>query len=390
MRPLLAGVVLLLVLSGCSAPPEANDATATVDPDAPFVPPSQAGATLPRLRFAAADYEQTATYDGSFEMQGCVVIQPCDGREVRFDLTPQIPADAPVELAAAMTVASSSGCVFSDLEVVDTAIQRLSAQQEQLAANLVRQPSGTVTLVLGACGIESVTPNSPAVPVSAEVRTVVRPDVLPPYMPVTVRLAPGDRILAMGEGSADLDAMVVVPPGLDPVHLLDEPSFNVTEGMPSGDYIVVVKGGEAMLHGPNVTLVPAPLHHFLGEARDLPSGQAASWSTKVPGVPAYAALIVEMGRPGSGVDDPNVRYMSDIRLSISQAGTEIAAYEQPSCTAPGLPCQVNGFGGYSSTSMGTAYFPESLRPGEVGFEAESSMSQGVVVYELIAYVPFRE
>lgn len=381
MRLLLAVPVLLLLLSGCSSPQDAPADASVVDPDAPFVSPSEAGATLPRLRFAAADYEQTTTYDGSFEMQGCIFIQPCDGWQVRFDLTSQVPADAPVELSAAMTVGSSSECVNSNLEVVDTAIQRLNAQQEQLAATLVRQPSGTVTLVLSACGIETLTPNSPAIPVSAQVRTVVRPDVLPAYMPVALELKPGDRIVAMGASSGDIEDLVVIPPGQAPVHLLDDPSFNVTEGMPAGTYVVLVKGADAMLHGPNVTLTLVPIQHFIGEPRTVTSGQTLSWTTAPPGIAAYAGLVYQTGEPGNAGSDLAINYNGNFRLSILQGGTELAAYDRDSCTGV---CNLHMGGSFTST--GTAWFPEEMGLGDLEFKVEDTMSGGVTAYEVIAYV----
>ena len=216
MRLFLVAPVLLVVLSGCASPPEDADAPTTLDPDAPFVPPSQQeDGMMPRMRFDAAEFDQTANYPGSFPVSStCTPFTPCDAQMERIDVTAQVPAGAPVELTAIVTATDS---VYVSIEVEGGAIQRQTSQwgsdRAELAATLVREEAGTVTLVVEHGNLFVIDPTAGEVPFDAEVRTAVRPDVLPPYLPVFVTLAPGDRIQAMGADADDIDDFMVIPPG---------------------------------------------------------------------------------------------------------------------------------------------------------------------------------
>lgn len=385
MRPLLAVPVLLLVLAGCAAPPSSDpaDAPAAIDPDAPYVPPSQEGGLQPRMRFAAAEFEQTANYPGSFPISStCTPFTPCDEQVERIDLTPQVPADAPVELTAIVTATDS---VHAAIEVDGGSVQRYTAKagsdRAEVAATLIRQPSGTVTLVVQHGNLFVVDPTASSVPFDAEVRTAVRPDTLPAYLPVFIALRPGDRIQAMGADSGDIDDFMVIPPGMDPIHQTDNLTFVVTDAMPAGDYVAMVMGAQAMLHGPNATLRAAPIEWVQGEDRAITSGQPLTWTAAIPGIPAYAMLFLATGA-GTDFTSPEPSYHGGFTMAIRQQGVELAAEENPSCI---VPCSFNG-AGQSTRMIGTSLFPEGLRLGDLEFEVTNDMSQGMRAYEVIGYI----
>jgi hypothetical protein len=390
MRPSLVAPVLLLVLSGCASPPDEAEAPAALDPDAPFVPPSQQQeGMMPRLRFDADEFEQTANYAGAFPTSStCTPFTPCAAQEERIDVTAQVPAGAPVDLTAIVTATDS---VYVLLEVEDAAIQRYNSHwgsdRAELAATLVRKESGTVTLVVQHGNLFAIDPTTTEVPFDAEVRTAVRPDVLPSHLPVFVALAPGDRIEAMGADADDIDDLMVIPPGMDPVHQMDNLTFVVAPDMPAGDYVVMVAGAQAMLHGPNVTMSPAPIQVLVGEDRPVTSGETLTWTTPIPGIPAYAGVLLVMGESG-GLDNTRVSYRSAYTMAIRQGGIDLATEASGECFTPCF--DMNGPGGQATDGVYTDFFQEGLRLGELEFEITNDVSQGLHAYEVIGYIEPRE
>lgn len=378
MRPFLVLLLATALLAGCADSGRPADAPQAQDGPAELQPTEAAGGDG-RLGFGVPDYNQTTLFQASLEPpQPCIT--SCPDLSQAFDLTPQVPAEAPVEL----TVTVSDDCTYAELESDGASFIRYVGTEQGISATLVRGASDTVSLVLGRyalCGDPTA-----ATPVTAEARSVVRSDVVPAFLPVVLRLAPGDRIRAMGEGSADIKDFIVIPPGQSAIHHLDDPSFNVTADMPTGEYVVMVTGGEAMLHGPSVTLRPARFLHQLGDDRAVTSGQDLAWTASVPGIPAFAVLYLATGESGGLTGGTTLSYDSGYTMAIRQAGKDLASDEEDACVLPGLPCRMNGPGGQSTRAIGTGLFPEGMGLGDLEFAVTSDAGQGMHAYELVGYI----
>lgn len=381
MRPLVVASVLLVSLAGCASPaPDIADASGTPLSGAAAV---GGGPAAGAMHFGAADFNETSIYAGDFPLpNACTPLQDCPEQVQRFDLTQQVPADAPVELTATVT---SDDFLQAYLEVEETSIVRMSSQagaSNQIAATLVRAQAGTVSLVVEHHSNLNGDPTAASVPFQAEVRSVVRSSIVPALLPVFAHLAPGDRIEAMGAGADDLDDIVVIPPGQDPIHLLKVTSFNVSADLPTGDYLVLVKGADAMLHGPNVTLRPARVERLVGEERAVPSSGGLTWTTSVPGIPLFAGLTISAGSTQGGVQ-PGFSYLGNFRLAIRQNGQDLQVYATDDCPAVcdfGRPVSI------SITSTGTSYLPEGMALGDLEFVVEAPNSSGAVAYDVVGYV----
>lgn len=369
-------VVLLvaLALAGCASDPApaAEPQASPGDAAAGFRLPVDAAAQ-PRMRFAGEESSQTVAYQDAWPTPDTCFPNACPEQEVRFDLTDQVPAEAPVDLTAAITTRDNFGAW---LEVTDGSVVRLSQDEHGVAATLVRKPAGEVTLVVFHGSVLSAEPGATTVPVTAEVTTVVRPDTVPAFLPMLIDLAVGDQLLAMGP---DVEELVVVPPGQDPVHLLDGFGFNVSASMPAGTYLVMVKGGEGMLHGPNATLRPAYVTWAAGEPHALPSGQDVAWTTSVPGVPIAVGISI-FSEPGGA---PGVNYLGAFSMHASQRGTELVLMET-NCPAV-CNLGVSPFG-YSSSSSGSSLLPEGMVRGDIDVVVTNSMSAGYYAQDWVAYV----
>lgn len=372
-------VVLLLValiLSGCAAEPAPSESSPEEELPLSATGQREAGT----LRFAAADANVTSTFSGEFANPNasCILFVGCEPEELSFDLTQQVPAESPVELS--ITVDTDS-CVNLFLDIQDARIIRQTWQNRQLAALLSRQGSGTVALVVQNCSLTTRDLPEPS-DVLVEARSVVRSSVLPAFLPALVRLAPGDVLEAIGPSASDITDLIAVPPGGNPVHGLNATRFEVLPDMPAGDYLVVVKGTDATLRGPNTTLRLAPIEFALGTEHAIPASTGVSWGATVPGLPLYAGLLLGTGRADRV--DPNVSYMAEFTLAITQGDVTLGLYGETECV---VPCRVNAPTGYSTTSTGTGLLPQGLGRGELTFTVESTMSSGSWAYEYVAYLP---
>lgn len=375
-------VVLLVLAAGCSEPATPQDTDDASPIGTPGLPPGvgEARATdnLPALSFAAGEHDETVTFDGTFASPDpCFLPGPgqdgCTGLE--FDLTPQVPADAPVSITPAIT---SNNCVDARVRITegDSVTEfYIGNTDTAFTQRIVRTEAGTVTLVLHNCNFLS-TETGATVPVQAQVRTTVRPDVMAPGLPVTVQLAAGDRLLAMGDG---LEEFVVYPPRMDPVTVGDPFQFNVTPDLPAGQYLLFARGGtEFMVHGSAATpLVALPLQYAYGEPRPVPSGQDLTWDVDVPGVPlAIGILLASEGSPTGG-------YIESYTLTASQDGEAVFTLEESGCTPM---CLITPPTAYSTRGYGSGFLPEGIGRGPLTFLLSTSQSMGYTVEETVVWV----
>lgn len=385
MRVILALVLAAAFLAGCTAEP----APAT-DPEAVPSNPASAEAVaqafgagsasqLPALRFTAGDYNSTAVYTGDFPNPNTCILDYCDEQTLTFDLTPQVPADAPVDITATI---ESDTCLNSRVRIDDgdstREISSNNFDDAEIGLRIVRSPAGVVSLILWHCLTIENDPSATSIPVSAEVRTAVRPTVLPTYVPVALELKPGDRLMAMG---SDLDDFIVVPPGGAPVHLLGPFEFNVSADGPAGTYVAVARGaGEAMLHGTPADMQALPLRWASGEPRPLPNGQELTWDFEVPGVPLWVYIHLETHYEQGTTTSASA--LGDHEVIVTQQGAEVLRADQ-SCT---IPCGLSLPTGYQYWNYWSGYLPESFSSGPMTATITNTLAQGFDVYESYAYV----
>lgn len=384
MRPFWISLVALALLAGCTeAPPAAENeslsttATGTGGAEA-FQQLGQDN--LPALRFEVGEYNATRTVEGSFPTPNTCFIQDCPEQALTFDLTADVPANAPVDLT--LTVDSAS-CVNAMLTVEDSGSTRqfYASGLDGLALRLVRTAAGVVTLALSQCSILAGNLGDTTVPVSAELRVVVRPTVLPSYVPIALDLVAGDRLLGMGE---DLEDLVIVPPGRDPIHLLGPFTFNVTDDLPAGRYVVLAKGGgEAMLHGTAQGGMEALIVKSQTTApRAIVSGQEWIEEIALTGIPLYAGVMMNTQR-NAEVSSAGA-FMGDYAVTFRQDGTDLESYSETGCA---VSCTGFTVLGYSSRSFPLGYLPEGLRPGSLSISITNQASNA---YEASTYVGYVE
>ncbi len=387
MRPFWILLVALPLLAGCTAEP----APATEPEAAPSDPASAeavaqafsgSGSTsqLPALRFTAGDYNSTVAFSGDFPNPNTCIIDYCAEQTLTFDLTPQVPADAPVDITATF---QSDTCLDARLVIEDGDSSRQvsgnSIDADELGVRIVRSPAGVVTLSLRNCSTFAGDLAATSTPVTAEVRTAVRPTVLPTYVPVALELKPGDRLSAMG---SDLDDFIVVPPGGAPVHLLGPFEFNVSAEGPSGTYVAVALGdGEAMLHGTPAGMQALPLRWASGEPRPIPSGQELTWDFEVPGVPLWIYVNLETHYEQGSTTSASA--LGDHEVVVTQQGAEVLRADQSGCV---IPCALSLPTGYQYWNYWSGYLPESFTSGPMTVAITNTMAQGFDAYESYAYV----
>ena len=366
MHRIALAAITLALLAGCASPAE-QTATQVSDAleDAGDAPASTT--RIGQLRFPGEETNSTATFSGEFPTPNLCAEAECPESTLRFDLTPQVPAGVPVEVSATL---DSDACLDARFELAQASLLRST---DGLAALLVRQEGGSVTLVVRDCSVFAGGLTDTTVPVEGEARTVSRPDLLPVFVPVAVDLQAGDRVEAKGE---DLSDFVVVPPGLPPLHLADEPSFVVADGLPAGRYVLVAMGsGTVELRGADRLLRPLEVKLALGEERDVASGQDLSWDFALPGVPLYIGLAVYTSQEQQDV--ASARGAESVRMECS--GREVAAYVES------YPLPSFSIGGSSSRSLNSRYLDESL-VGPCTAHVKVDPAVGLKARERVAYV----
>ena len=284
---LVATLVTALVLSGCSS---ADDApTEAVGIAATDLTANSLNQTMFPLRFAGGTREADLLFTETFgQTDGCLIEFPaCPAASQRaLDLTPAVPAEAPVELTIKTDQDSS---VDLELMASDTTILKMSeegtASGTSLNVLLVRAPSGTLSLQLTLAS--SINPNGATVVVS--VHTVSRADVVPAFLPVAIELGPGDVVNATGDG---LEHFVAFPPSGEPIRSLQYPfSLTVPAEGAKGTYYLLASADEAVkLLGPNRTLSARLLDFVQTEPVDLAPNQATTFTMDVAGFPLHAGV----------------------------------------------------------------------------------------------------
>lgn len=367
VRVLLLALVLLF--AGCTTQPDPESQPArAIESNVPYAEATQT------LRFAAQDFEQTQMYEGTFPVPNLCNAEQCNGQLVLIDLTPQVPADAPVELAITL---STTSCVDQGLVLDQAFIVRQSWVEDTLAAVVVREKAGTVHLEMRHCSMLSLDePNGVAYTVEA--RTVVRASVLPQFLPVRADLKPGESIELTGEGAQDVETFVIVPPQQNPQHL-ETRTFNVTDDMPAGSYIILVKGADVTLLGPNTTLSPVRIQVMAGDPYDIASDQTTEWSTDVSGLPVWAYLDIASTR-----ERTEVTYSGNLAFAILQGTAALAEEARDDCPA------ICTFGGgalsYWSTGVGLQFFAKDLQRGALTFRVEAGPTEGIYATATIGYI----
>lgn len=373
--------VLTLLLAGCTgqtadtAPEGAAAGPSLAEGAAPFSGGSLSDAEgLPPMRFAAAAFESAVVHEETFTAPNTCMLADCEEQVRRIDVTPQVPADAPVELAV---VGESDVCLDLTLEVVDGSMLRYEGGNGGLSATLFRTSAGTVTLLARNCSFLPGSLTANQVVAHFEVRTVVRPETVPTYLPVAVVLAPGDAIVATGDA---VEALVVVPPGGRPVHVAQAPfAFNASTQDGAGTYVVVVQGaGDATLTGTNATLRPLAVQVARGTPRPAGSGSPVTWDFEAPGIPLVVGVVVvndDSGPVGGGA-----YARSNLDLSVTQGGVELV-----SASSGGLLPSI-GLAGRTQSAYYSAYLDERLAPGTCTASVSYGTQHGMLAFDVVFWV----
>lgn len=352
MHRLLAALLLASLLAGCAGQDAATD---------PASPEALTGAAAvletaePQpLRFASGDYEGDLSGSETFSATDRCIVD-CSGAAVRtIDLTPIVPADAPVEL-----VVDLDGPVYGYLETTDTGIVRQeqsSGTTFSLSALLSRAASGTVLLHFYKTGLVSLPPGDVAVSWTAH--SAVRAGVLVPYIPASLPLQPGDRLNLTGFGVEE--AVLIAPDG--GITRVTEAPFELTANGTAGQYILLMGGDEASeVLGPDVPMTARRLEHVAEDVHALNGNGDTMWAFTPPGIPLLVGISI---RSADSPVDPFGGGMRD--LSAFTTGWSFAV------TGPGNVevlredesfCQPLCGGGFQYATS-TDYLQEQVRPGE--------------------------
>lgn len=344
----VALVLVALMLAGCASDPApADDAAPTTAGSAsaaPFL------AAPEPLRFAAGNYEGNMTGEATFSITDQAIVGVSPG-VVTFDLSDIIPADAPVELVVNVEGARA------DLEFIDASSiggdNEFNGQGTNFAALVVRGSTGQVLLHIYNPGGFSIPPQTnPTASFAAQ--SVIRPDVVSPYMPVALQLAVGQSVNVTG---TDIDEVLILSPTGTFVRDQAEP-FEFTANDTAGTYVVVVSGDDAVrLYGPNTTLVAKRIASLEEEPRPLTSGTATTWTFDAPSRPLLVGVelstIPNAGFFGVG------SAMTQYELSVTAPGNVGVLQASDTCT----PLCSFGLVGFSFFTFTTDYLDEGLVAG---------------------------
>lgn len=354
---LTVALVASLLLAGCSAEGGGETPlTATVAGDEPGIPYTD---TRVPLRFATPDYEGSQSDTASFTIQEqCIMLDgSCSGGERLFDLTPIIPADAPVELLVKVYGANA------DLEFTDAfaigedqeGYGEYDGEATTFAPIVVRGASGTVTLHVYNPGGFSVPPE-PNPSAMYQATSVVRSDLLVPGVPATLRLQPGERLNLTSELIEDV--LLIAPDGTPTRD--DSAPFELVANGTAGDYTILMRGGEATsVYGPNVTMTARVLAYVEEAPHALSSGGETTWDFPVQGIPVQVGLTFKSGpSPVPFLFGSPTSFVTDFALSVA-APTGAVVVEADNDEFCGPFCG----GGFQFTAS-SPYLHEQLRPGD--------------------------
>jgi hypothetical protein len=324
-------LVAALVLAGCSSKDEAPSAQIGIL--ATDLAAGNLTQTMFPLLFAGGNLEGSLPITATFAPNdACFFGFPdCVGAGERtFDLTPIVPADVPVELAIDLQGAAQMNL---DFDVVDAQFiqyaENENADRVRIDATLVRAEAGSVTLVVT---YQFPSPQTAqGVTLTGTAHTVTRADVVPAFLPVAIKLAPGDVVNATGDG---LEQFVAFPPTGEAIRAVQYPfSITVPDNGPSGTWFLVGIADEALrLSGPNQTLSARLLEITETEPVDLPANQATTFTMDVPGHP----LRVGIGIGSKRIEPPGffagVSVIGNYQMSLRTPGNVEVIGKQATCS----------------------------------------------------------
>ncbi len=317
MHKTLAAAVLALLLAGCAGDTPAQGGEATVgdgdDADMDNVVPY--AARPEPMRFAAGDSEGELTGSVTFAPTDTCITE-CSGNTLRtVDLTSVVPADAPVELVVEVDSGSGSGYLsYVEAGAVRTS-EEFTGSGYIITALVTRSAAGQVFLNMYRAGLLSPVEDTA---VTYAAHSVVRADLLVPFVPASMKLEPGDRLNLTGRG---IDAAVLLAPdGSATVRESAPFTFNATG--PAGLYTLMVEGDEATpVYGPNVTMSARRVVITDGPAHDLAPSGPTSWTFATLSAPLAVGLMVSGKDPASGVPGPSAA----LELSYELTGPDGAS-----------------------------------------------------------------
>lgn len=380
-RVLPVVLAFAVLLAGCSGgDPGPSDAPAPTGA-APGASAAAPNATREPLAFSAAAQEHALTQDGAFAMSDSCLpfgdVVPCTGERV-YDLTPILAADVPVQVSLAIEYDAGPGASVHAYLRFDRAAATTYLETEddgELVAVVVMQSGGRVEAVVQMFFPSLVPPAD--VNFNLEARTVVRPDVVPSFLPVAVPLRPGESLLAVGDG---LEDFVVIPPGGTAIHHLGPYEYNATS---PGQHIVIVSGqGDTRLHGPPGTTMKALLvQAYEGEPHAVTGGQDLTWGFTIDGVPLYVGLLLETVDQANGF--AAAVFHGNYEMTVTHAGFDVLKAAETGCV---VSC---GFSLVGSGTMGhheSDFLEERLGSGAYEVRARFETANGIQVREFAAYV----
>lgn len=380
---LVAALVASLVLAGCSSkddPPAQVAGIAATD-----LAPGNVTQTMFPLAFAGGTREADLSISETFApTDACFFGFPdCLGAAERlYDLTPAIPAEVPVEMSIEVTGQGSLGI---DFELTDAQFIQLdqeeNGQTTRIDATLVRATSGTVGMLIT---FEFPTPDAAqGVTVEGTVHTVTRSDVVPSFLPVAIRLEPGDVVNATGDG---LQHFVAFPPSGEPLRALQYPfSLEVPEDGPSGTWILIGDADEALrILGPNRTLAARLLAFVETAPVDVAPNAVTTFALDIPGSPLHAGVAFQSKRVAdlfigglTVLGNHQVSLMSPDRVDVLSGGA------MANCSPF---CDVSLLGGIDDFGYTSGFLNEHLRPGSYEASVTMETSNDIQAYGFALFI----
>lgn len=306
-------IVVALLVAGCA------DETPTAAPDAPSGAPAAAPflAKQAPMQFASGAFEDNMTGEATYSITDQAILGVNDG-EVIFDLTPIIPAEAPVE----MTITLDAN---ANLEFIEATATGDTSFGTDFAFIVVRAPAGQVLLHVYNPG--GFFPPNPAPTATFNARAVVRPDAVNPGIPVIVKLGGSDVVNVTGE---DIDQVLVLDPQ-GTVQRIEAAPFMVAANGTAGDYTLLVMGEQPVqLLGPDTTLRAKRLVVLEEAPHALTSGAETTWSVAIEGRPLAAVLVLE--------EVPTTPFFG-VATAITAYDVEVLAPDQTPVIAQDNACQ---------------------------------------------------
>ncbi|MEK6975613.1 MAG: hypothetical protein AABY18_04635 [Candidatus Thermoplasmatota archaeon] len=323
MRKVLV-LAAVILLAGCtSKDPNSDDASAGTSTDlagtAPFLAPPTP------LRFASGDFEGNLTGEATFSITEQCFFDCANGGEEVFDLTPIVPADAPVELIVEVDGARA------DLEFVDAFAMGadedgFTGSGSSFAVIVIRGASGSVFLHVynpGGFGF----PPEPNPTASFQAHSVVRADRLVASVPAAIKLQPGQTLNLTDE---DVEVGILIAPDGTMERDVTAP-FTLTANGTAGTYVVLMFGGDStMVTGPDTTLTARRLAFVQDDPKPLTSGSATTWSFTPASRPLQIGLDITAAPTAAGFSVGST--MTQYEVTVTGPGNVEFISESQSCT----------------------------------------------------------